>query len=47
MERASQVIGQSGPFLDALERASRAAALVVVAVGPIAPANQAPLAQIA
>ncbi|WP_375397867.1 phage shock protein operon transcriptional activator [uncultured Sphingomonas sp.] len=27
MERASQVIGQSGPFLDALERASRAAAL--------------------
>ncbi|KQU62317.1 AAA family ATPase [Sphingomonas sp. Leaf339] len=27
MERASQVIGQSGAFLDALERASRAAAL--------------------
>ncbi|MGW8191125.1 phage shock protein operon transcriptional activator [Sphingomonas hankookensis] len=27
MERASQVVGQSGPFLDALERASRAAAL--------------------
>ncbi|MES2095385.1 MAG: phage shock protein operon transcriptional activator [Pseudomonadota bacterium] len=27
MERTSQVIGQSGPFLDALERASRAAAL--------------------
>ncbi len=27
VERASQVIGQSGPFLDALERASRAAAL--------------------
>ncbi len=27
MQRASQVIGQSGPFLDALERASRAAAL--------------------
>ena len=27
MERASQVIGQSGVFLDALERASRAAAL--------------------
>jgi len=27
MERATQVIGQSGPFLDALERASRAAAL--------------------
>ena len=27
MERASQVIGESGPFLDALERASRAAAL--------------------
>jgi psp operon transcriptional activator len=27
MDRASQVIGQSGPFLDALERASRAAAL--------------------
>ncbi len=27
MERASQVIGQSAPFLDALERASRAAAL--------------------
>ncbi|MDG5489780.1 phage shock protein operon transcriptional activator [Sphingomonas sp. BGYR3] len=27
MERATQVIGQSGPFMDALERASRAAAL--------------------
>jgi psp operon transcriptional activator len=27
MERTTQVIGQSGPFLDALERASRAAAL--------------------
>ena len=27
MERASQVVGQSGAFLDALERASRAAAL--------------------
>ena len=27
MERTSQVIGQSGAFLDALERASRAAAL--------------------
>ena len=27
MDRATQVIGQSGPFLDALERASRAAAL--------------------
>lgn len=27
MERATQVVGQSGPFLDALERASRAAAL--------------------
>src|ERR1700712_4292040 len=27
MERTSQVIGQSGPFLDAPERASRAAAL--------------------
>ncbi|MDH7972203.1 phage shock protein operon transcriptional activator [Sphingomonas sp. AR_OL41] len=27
MQRASQVIGESGPFLDALERASRAAAL--------------------
>ena len=27
VERATQVIGQSGPFLDALERASRAAAL--------------------
>ncbi|RZF66344.1 phage shock protein operon transcriptional activator [Sphingomonas populi] len=27
MERVTQVIGQSGPFLDALERASRAAAL--------------------
>ena len=27
VERTSQVIGQSGPFLDALERASRAAAL--------------------
>ncbi|HEX4693469.1 phage shock protein operon transcriptional activator [Sphingomonas sp.] len=27
MERTSQVIGQSGPFLDALEQASRAAAL--------------------
>ncbi|MFA5965799.1 MAG: phage shock protein operon transcriptional activator [Sphingomonas sp.] len=27
MQRATQVIGESGPFLDALERASRAAAL--------------------
>jgi psp operon transcriptional activator len=27
MERTTQVVGQSGPFLDALERASRAAAL--------------------
>src|SRR3954464_11682370 len=27
MDRATQVIGESGPFLDALERASRAAAL--------------------
>ncbi|WP_294322977.1 phage shock protein operon transcriptional activator [uncultured Sphingomonas sp.] len=27
MERATQVVGQSGPFLDALERASRAAQL--------------------
>ena len=27
MDRGTQVIGQSGPFLDAVERASRAAAL--------------------
>ena len=38
MEREAQFIGQSGPFLDAVERASRAAALnrpvMVIGEGP-------------
>src|SRR3546814_1472502 len=42
MERTTQVIGQSSDFLDALERASRAAALVrpVLVIGERGPGKE-------